>query len=138
MLVYQSNALKEKHGTSKGAAVNASLMSAKLARFLTKKPAIACASPLSAHSDKNSSPQMENLIVAATVLFKNAHATSILTLTNVIVNVFLKNAVKTSTLIQEIVNAIAKSQQMTNALRDISGAQIPAHASAMHPKFAMM
>jgi hypothetical protein len=46
--------------------------------------------------------------------------------------------VKTSTLIQEIVNAIAKSQQMTNALRDISGAQIPAHASAMHPKFAMM
>jgi hypothetical protein len=113
-------------------------MSAKLARFLTKKPAIACANPLSAHSDKNSSPQMENLIVAATVLFKNAHATSILTLTIVIVNVFLKNAVKTSTLIQEIVNAIAKSQQMTNALRDISGAQIPAHASAMHPKFAMM
>jgi hypothetical protein len=113
-------------------------MSAKLARFLTKKPAIACANPLSAHSDKNSSPQMENLIVAATVLFKNAHATSILTLRVVIVNVFLKNAVKTSTLIQEIVNAIAKSQQMTNALRDISGAQIPAHASAMHPKFAMM
>lgn len=138
MLVCQSNALKVKHGTSKDAAANASLMSAKLARFLTKKPAIAYANPLSAHSAMNSSPQMENLIVAATVLFKNAHATSILTLRVVIVNVFLKNAVKTSTLIQEIVNAIAKSQQMTNALRDISGAQIPAHASAMHPKFAMM
>ncbi len=65
-------------------------------------------------------------------------STYILTLTIVIAKVFLKNAVKTFTQIKEIVNAIAKNQQLQNALRDICEAKIPDHASAMHPKFAMM
>ena len=96
-----------KHGTSKGAAVNASFRRVRRARFSSKKFAIAFANPLSALQDRNFSPQMETLVADASAFSKNAHATFISTQLTVIVNVSLKNVMKTSTSILAIVNASA-------------------------------
>lgn len=96
-----------KHGASKGAAVNASSRRARRARFLTKNFAIACANPLSALQDTNSSPHPETLVADASAFSKNAHATFISTQLTAIVNVSLKSVMKTSTSIRVVVNASA-------------------------------
>lgn len=137
-VVSQSNAWKVRHGTSKSAAVNALSMNAMMARSLTKKAANAFVNQLSAQQEKNSISHIWILIADATALIKNAHATFILTQSIAIVNAHLKHVIQTSTLIQKIVHAAVKSPLMSCAHRDISGAQIHAHASVMDPKFVRL
>jgi len=131
--VNQRSASEIQHGAFMDAPVNASSKSAtQLANILTFKSAHACANPNSAKKEKNSSPQLRNLIVDVITPLKNAPAISISTHLAASVYVPLKYALMDSTLTQKFANACVRSQQvgMTCAQMKNSGALLHAHASA--------
>ena len=131
VLVYQKCVTKVKHGASRDVAVNASSKRVRKPKPLTLKHATACANPLYALQERNSSPNTKILAVDATALCKNAHATTTLTQMNATVNVLPKSVMRTTTSTPSIVNASAESQlNLTIAQMVPSGVQLHAYASA--------
>ena len=101
--------VKITHGILMRASANARFKSAKKTSIGLMKTALADVCQQIALKDKNSLMMTVNAI-ASNLKNRNVHATNILTIKLVNANVCPKNAVKTTILIQETANVIAKSR----------------------------